>query len=154
MPTGALRLFPSGLLSITLHEEIVMSETKYQHLQSVINEFNEKYPRPNLILKLENLSPIDTKEMWQNADVAGLYFLFDENEILQYIGKASFNSNIGVRIGERFSGKDCRCLKTKFSSVTHLATIVLPEERIFEVSSIEEFLICELQPPLNKIGKI
>ncbi len=90
--------------------------------------------------------------MWQNADRAGLYFFFDEHEALQYIGKASFKSNIGVRIGERFSSKDCRCLDPKFSSVTLLATIVLPDSRIFEASSIEEYLICELEPPLNVLG--
>jgi hypothetical protein len=129
-----------------------MREVNYAFLKSFVDEFNRKYPRHNLVLSLEALSPIITKQMWQNANRAGLYFLFDENEVLQYIGKASFGSNIGVRIGERFSSKDCRCLIPKFSSVTLLATIALPEERIFEASSIEEYFIGELQPPLNVVG--
>jgi excinuclease UvrABC nuclease subunit len=105
-----------------------------------------------LNLALEELSPIQTNEMWQNADKGGIYFLFNKEKVLQYIGKASFASNIGVRIGERFSSKDCRCLVDKFSSITLLATIALPEGRIFEASSIEEYFIHKLQPPLNVIG--
>ena len=129
-----------------------MKTVNYETLKSVIGHFNDNYPRPNLNLTLESLSPIITNGMWQNADRAGLYFFFNKDQVLQYIGKASFGSNIGVRIGARFSCKDCRCIDQRFSSVTSLATIVLPNDRIFEASSIEEFLIKELQPPLNIIG--
>lgn len=126
--------------------------TDYDGLKKTIDEFNRELPRPNLTLLLEELSPIKTEEMWQHADKAGLYFLFDQEKILQYIGKASFNSNIGVRIGSRFSSKDCRCLVQKFEIVTQLATIALPDDRVFEASSIEEYFICKLSPPLNVIG--
>ena len=109
-----------------------MTKVDYKHLESKIDEFNSKYPRPNLTLSLEELTPIVTVQMWQNADKCGIYFFFDENKVLQYIGKASFRSNIGVRIGTRFSSKDCRCLDQKFRSTKLLATIPLPEDRVFE----------------------
>lgn len=124
----------------------------YSDLKGAIDKFNAAFPRPNLLIALEDLSPIVTKEMWQNADKPGLYFLFDENLTLQYIGKASFGSNIGVRIGERFSSKDCRCMNPKFETVKFLATIALPRDRAFEASSIEEFLIVQIKSPLNLIG--
>jgi len=126
--------------------------SNYKELKLVIGEFSERYPRPDLDLVLQPLSPIKTEEMWQNADKCGVYFLFDKNEVLMYIGKASFNSNIGVRVGERFSSKDCRCLVDKFCSVTMLATIAFQNERAFEAPSIEEYLIRRLQPPLNEVG--
>lgn len=124
----------------------------YNELKEVIDQFNRELPRPNLTLVLGELSPIKTKQMWQNADKAGIYFLFDQNENLQYIGKASFGSNIGVRIGTRFSSKDCRCFDSKFEIITQVATIALPDDRVFEVPSIEEYLIGNLRPPLNVLG--
>ena len=124
-----------------------MRAVDYNALKLAINDFNKRYPRPHLSLHLNPLSPVDTKEMWQYADKQGLYFLFDSGGTLQYIGKASFNSNIGVRLGERFSSKDCRCLDSRFSSVSMLATIALPKNRAFEASSIEEYLITRLNPP-------
>lgn len=129
-----------------------MAELNYDELKIKIDHFNNEYPRPNLSLELEELSPIVTEIMWQNADKSGIYFLFNENKILQYIGKASFNSNIGRQIGVKFSSKDCRCLIDKFKSCSLLATIPLPPERAFEASSIEEYLITRIKPKLNVIG--
>jgi excinuclease UvrABC nuclease subunit len=124
----------------------------YIELKEFIDKFNADFPRPDLKIILEELSPIVTKQMWQNADKPGLYFLFDQNQTLQYIGKASFGSNIGVRIGERFSSKDCRCLVPKFEAVHLLATIALPRHRAFEAPAIEEYLIAGMKPPLNTVG--
>lgn len=125
----------------------------YNELKKVIQEFNAKLPRPNLTLILGELSPIVTKEKWQNADAHGIYFLFDQNNILQYIGKASASkSDIGKRIGGRFFSTDCRFREPKFQYVTQIATIALPNDRIFEASSIEEYLIGRMKPPLNSVG--
>jgi len=124
----------------------------YSDLKEAIDKFNADFPRPDLKIILEELSPIVTKQMWQNADKPGLYFLFDQDQTLQYIGKASFGSNIGVRIGERFSTKDYRCLVPKFEAVNLLTTIALPRDRAFEASAIEEFLIADMKPPLNTVG--
>ncbi|GFO63640.1 hypothetical protein [Geomonas paludis] len=129
-----------------------MNAADYDALKLAVDDLNIRYPRPNLNLVLNSLAPVATNDMWQNADKKGLYFLFDASGTLQYIGKASFNSNIGIRLGVRFSCKDCRCLDDRFSSISMLATIALEDERAFEASSIEEYLITELQPPLNVVG--
>lgn len=126
--------------------------TTYSDLKKFIESFNAEFPRPNLNLTLGELSPVVTDQMWQNADKPGLYFLFDQTQKLLYIGKASFGSNIGVRIGERFSSKDCSCIDPRFEAVTCLATIALPRDRAFEAPSIEEFLISHIKPQLNTIG--
>lgn len=131
-----------------------MGNADYNALKLAVDEFNNNYPRPQLNLVLNPLAPVNTMEMWQNADKKGVYFLFDSDSRLQYIGKASFNSSIGYRIGTRFSSKDCRCLDDRFSSVSMLATIALPDERAFEAAAIEEYLISRLQPPLNSVGII
>ncbi|MCL1095858.1 GIY-YIG nuclease family protein [Shewanella kaireitica] len=125
--------------------------TTYSQVKKLVSEFEVNYPR-SCRVDLDILSPIDTEEMWQNADRAGVYFLFDKDEHLQYVGKASMSSSIGARIGTRFSG-DNSCTDLKFSEVTQLATIPMVDGYEFEAPAIEEYFIKLLTPPLNVTGK-
>ncbi|MDO6639742.1 hypothetical protein Q4557_07180 [Shewanella sp. 5_MG-2023] len=126
--------------------------TTYSQVKKLVSEFEVNYPR-SCRVDLDILSPIDTMEMWQNADRAGVYFLFDKNDGLQYIGKASMSSSIGARIGVRFSSKNNSCVDLTFSDVTQIATIPMDDGHEFEAPAIEEYFIKLLTPPLNVTGK-
>lgn len=126
--------------------------TTYCQVKKLVSEFEVNYPR-SCRVDLDILSPIDTKEMWQNADRAGVYFLFDENDHLQYVGKASMSSSIGARVGTRFSSRDNSCVDLAFSEVTQIATIPMDDGYEFEAPAIEEYFIKLLTPALNVTGK-
>ena len=127
--------------------------SNYYELEKAVNELNNQFPRPDLVLKLEKMVTIKTNSQWQNATKPGIYAIFSETSELLYIGKASMSSNIGYRIGAKYSSKTFESRNTKFSEGTQMATIALPEDRSFEAPSIEEFLIKKLNPKLNAVGK-
>lgn len=94
------------------------------------------------------------------ADSPGVYLMFDEDEKLLYIGKASMSNRLGGRISSYFKydddGKTCRPVHTQWSNPPHyIVAIAVPDESPFEAPAIEEFLIGEFkdQLPDNKLGK-
>ena len=64
-----------------------MNIKDFDALKSAVKLINEKYPRPGLKLILNEPTPVNTRGMWQNADKKGLYFLFDIDGKLQYLGR-------------------------------------------------------------------
>jgi hypothetical protein len=129
-------------------------------LINAINNLNRDFPRPK-IDRLELSEPFyltsDYKgKSFPGAEFLGVYFLFDKNDHLQYIGKASCNGGLGRRLGSHFGWDDEKTMgiaKEKyFQDICVIRTIALPHVNGFEAPAIEEYLISNLNPPLNKSG--
>ena len=140
-----------------------------EDLRSKLAEFNQKYPRPSMDKDPPHVSEaFRLPEDWEQdrdypeeaAGKPGIYLFFAENDRLEYIGKASARNNLGTRLGDYLSGKRVApkwrpgVLAKGFGPhITSIRFIVLEASRYFEVPAIEEYLIRELQPPLNRQGK-
>jgi excinuclease UvrABC nuclease subunit len=136
---------------------------KLAALQIVLDELNEKFPRPGISkLEISPLHDLDSKwaEQYPSADQPGVYILLDDAEEVAYIGKASFNHNLGGRLGAHFgygpnrTGYATRLKKWRNERLRYIVVIPLKKEHAFEASAIEEFLLSRLrpQPRLNIVG--
>lgn len=128
-----------------------------KNLIESLNLLNNKYPRPNLFLEVSE--PFDTNNPWShspwpNNGRPGVYIFADENNRVLYIGKAS------VTISSRLSAYWCKGKNGetkpkdwKSENIRYVYTIGIPNDRAFEAPSIEEFLISQLKPERNTVGK-
>ena len=121
--------------------------------RQVLAQFDTQHPRPHFsvaefFLSLENVHH-DWPKLWQDegllrkhAEDACVYFMFDRDWTLQYIGQTTC---LGRRFGKHFAkdghGQSC----------VHLGLIPVPEDSWFEILAIEAFLIKELRPLKNKM---
>lgn len=95
-------------------------------------------------------------EVWPNAERKGVYLILGGEYQLLYVGKASANNTLGVRLSSYFVyDSDCSC-KVVHQGWTkpprYVVTVAVPEGLTFEAPAIEEYLIGELNPPNNSIG--
>ena len=94
---------------------------------------------------------------WPNNDSAGVYFVFDENQLLVYIGKSSMSSSVGFRLSAYFgfdAERRCRIKHPQSWNGTprYVATIGMEKKYRFEAPALEEYLIAELDTTDNKAG--
>lgn len=86
---------------------------------------------------------------YPNSDRRGIYLIFGKTGRLLYIGKASQQA-IGSRLGTYFQyaeNKGCRIMHSGWSETpAYVVTIAVPDERWYEASSLEEYLIVALKP--------
>ena len=133
-------------------------------LKSAISELNDNFRRPGLPALEFSLPLYDLKSDWTktypNADGPGVYVLLDGNQVVVYVGKASFSATIGSRLGNHIvrdsNGEPCVSNPAWESAhIRYISTIGLPIVHAFEAPAIEEFLITRLQPCpfLNHIGR-
>jgi hypothetical protein len=101
---------------------------------------------------------IDWKEdkSWPNAESAGVYAIFGKTGLL-YIGKASFNSSVGIRLSTYFKNdndKDNGGIPQDDQSWEEPPTYVvtIPTKYSWEAPALEEFLILQAEPTGNSIG--
>ena len=134
-----------------------MKETDlFQDVQLALDKLNKEFPRPNLMLKMTDVYDLekDWNEYYRGVGLPGVYFFADENRKTQYIGKSS--SDLGKRLGDYWKDGNGKAVpkNDKSKGVRYIATITVPEDRAFEASSIEEWLIREIKPkpPGNKLG--
>ena len=90
----------------------------------------------------------DVKGDWEGTGAsfrAGCYVLFSAMGALLYVGKASHGRTVGNRLVRfRYQGSGW------VEPPAYVRIIVVSEA--FEAPSLEEFLIRELRPPVNKQG--
>ena len=134
-----------------------MKETDlFQDVQCALDKLNDKFPRPNLMLEMTDVYDLekDWNESYPGVGLPGVYFFADENRKTQYIGKSS--SELGKRLGDYWKDGNGKAVpkNDKSKGVRYIATITVSEDRAFEASSIEEWLIREIKPkpPGNKLG--
>jgi outer membrane cobalamin receptor len=90
-------------------------------------------------------------EDWPHHDKPGVYLVFDAEMKLLYIGVSHW---LSVRLEKHFKyGPDesCRIEGTWSSRPAYVLTVAVSEP--FEAPSLEAFLIAELNPSDNKLGR-
>lgn len=128
-----------------------------KELQAKIDEYCERY---KITLKAKLSEPYDLATQWQtdsfpNAGKPGCYFIFNAEDEVLYIGKASLRSTVGRRLATYFywdkeADAIAHCHGGWTEEPTKLRTIAV--QKAFEAASLEEFLIAELQPSQNTSG--
>ncbi|MCH7807307.1 MAG: GIY-YIG nuclease family protein [Proteobacteria bacterium] len=111
--------------------------------------------------KFKISDPFDLVEDWDCyypfCDEPGIYAIFDEKWNLLYIGKASNNSSIGARLGTYFKNdeegnyKPVDSIKSWGGEPHYIIAVSVCKP--FEAPSLEEYLIYNLDPKSNKVGK-
>jgi len=96
-------------------------------------------------------------DTYPHVEKPGVYIIFDSEQCVLYIGKASWSSSFGARLSTYFGfGKSNECVLRKPHSWkgNHRFLVVIPmsEKLKFEAPALEEYLITELQPKDNSIG--
>ena len=127
---------------------------KFEDVEVGLCTFDREFPR-GLSLNLSDMVEVtDESASWPHADSPGVYVMLDQDLNLLYIGKASCGANIGSRLGKYFdkTGRT-RLGMEKFANVKFVSALHLPSDRAFEAPAIEEYLISQLNPPLNVVGK-
>lgn len=153
--------------------------TKYlpliQGINSYLAEFNsclkpEFALEPLDVTKIENenyfLNIVDKEwddiEFPRNRDAAGVYFYFAESQnnpldIALYIGKASWSSNIGLRLWNHFNGRFkngnmIEYYKEEPYKIELITSIPIEQyDRSFLAPALEEFLISKMQMDQYKL---
>ena len=90
---------------------------------------------------------------WPNPDSAGIYIFLDSNKTIVYIGKAS---QMGARLSHYFGyGENAKCiLKDKrIDDISYVQCYSCSPEEPYACLSLEEYLISEMNPKYNKIGR-
>ena len=133
-------------------------------VEEFLSKFQDQLPRPQIHeLKIDwyDLNK-DWPKPWPDGNKPGIYVFIDQNEQLQYVGKASAGRTLRIRLRAYF-GKDRvgnlvrkEKKKTKTAGTRYVGLLGLPPEHGFEAPAIEEYLITHLSPPRNKViaGKV
>lgn len=90
---------------------------------------------------------------WPIPDFAGIYAFLDSNKTIVYIGKAS---QMGARLSHYFGyGKNGKCiLKDKrIDDISYVQCYSCSPEEPYACLSLEEYLISDMNPKYNKIGR-
>lgn len=133
--------------------------TDRSRIELTISEFNQNYPRPGIkpiYLDQEYDIVRDWSKTYPNAGYPGVYIFMDAMDNLLYIGKTSFNSNLGKRLGDYFkygTDRSCEIKNSYYQEIRKIITIPLPKGHGFEAAAIEEYLIVHLNPKLNITGR-
>ena len=126
-------------------------------VKEAIKEFDNKFKRPGIecLVSCFHSTPVSDDNwasLWADrgllrtyTDEPCVYFFFNENEELQYIGKAEV---LGYRMGSHFA-KDSKWRDI----VKKVGVLPVPRKSWFEILAIEAYLIDLLQPPENSLGK-
>jgi hypothetical protein len=106
------------------------------------------------------IKPAHTFENWQSADLTsshpGVYLVYSESFAVLYIGKASMKALIGRRLWTYFGNGD-KCIIKDPKKWEHtprfLVNIAVPDDMPFEAPLLEEYLIGQIDPSGNVLGK-
>jgi hypothetical protein len=107
------------------------------------------FPEENSGFAVENRWP----SWWPNGNQPGVYLIFSANMELLYVGKAG---HLGSRLNSWFwweagQGSGCKVLHKWRTGPSYVATVALGRE--FEALGLEGFLIEELDPSENTMGR-
>lgn len=152
-------------------ESAQRSQSSFAEFRERVATYQRRYRHPDLeplkVFGLYDLFPdigtshADFKwpDPWPHGGSAGVYLILDENLHLVYIGKASMNSSIAIRLSSYFvfdSDKKCKIKHPKSweGQPRYVATVPLPDELRFEASALEEYLIATLSTTDNTAGVV
>lgn len=90
---------------------------------------------------------------WPIPDFAGIYAFLDSNKTIVYIGKAS---QMGARLSHYFRyGENGKCIlmDKRIGDISYVQCYSSSPEEPYACFSLEEYLISEMNPKYNKIGR-
>ena len=90
---------------------------------------------------------------WPIPDFAGIYDFLDSNKTIVYIGKAS---QMGARLSHYFRyGENGKCIlmDKRIGDISYVQCYSCSPEEPYACLSLEEYLISEMNPKYNKIGR-
>lgn len=90
---------------------------------------------------------------WPIPDFAGIYAFLDSNKTIVYIGKAS---QMGARLSHYFRyGENGKCIlmDKRIGDISYVQCYSCSPEEPYVCLSLEEYLISEMNPKYNKIGR-
>lgn len=90
---------------------------------------------------------------WPIPDFAGIYAFLDSNKTIVYIGKAS---QMGARLCHYFRyGENGKCIlmDKRIGDISYVQCYSCSPEEPYACLSLEEYLISEMNPKYNKIGR-
>lgn len=90
---------------------------------------------------------------WPIPDFAGIYAFLDSNKTIVYIGKAS---QMGARLSHYFRyGENGKCIlmDKRIGDISYVQCYSCSQEEPYACLSLEEYLISEMNPKYNKIGR-
>tara|TARA_R110002124_G_scaffold86074_1_gene222851 strand:+ start:174 stop:608 length:435 start_codon:yes stop_codon:yes gene_type:complete len=132
-------------------------------IKGEIENYHQNYRHPSLtppsISEVYRLFPDEQSKdseyawpsTWPNNSLPGVYFIFDENLSLLYIGKAK---NLGRRLSSYFTyagDRSCRVKETDWRVKPHFL-VTASIGKFFEAPSLEEYLIEAFKPSHNSVG--
>jgi hypothetical protein len=114
-----------------------------------VREYRDGYRHPRLSpLKVFELHTLTSWWKTPASRRPGCYAIFSEAGSLMYIGKASNGAYVGGRLAAHL-----RKLRQEWILLAPGHVQIVEVDEAFEAPSLEEFLIRELQPPLNDRGR-
>ena len=125
-------------------------------LQNAIKWYEDRFCvrfTPTVIYALYPKEEYGWPQPWPNPDSAGIYIFLDSNKTIVYIGKAS---QMGARLSHYFGyGENAKCiLKDKrIDDISYVQCYSCSPEEPYACLSLEEYLISEMNPKYNKIGR-
>lgn len=90
---------------------------------------------------------------WPIPDFAGIYAFLDSNKTIVYIGNAS---QMGARLSHYFRyGENGKCIlmDKRIGDISYVQCYSCSPEEPYACLSLEEYLISEMNPKYNKIGR-
>ena len=102
-------------------------------------------------------APAVWPDPWPGGEFAGVYLVIAADHSMVYVGKASMNSAIAVRLSSHFVFDDQRNCRIKHpqswkGEPRYVATVAMKHEYRFEAPALEEYLIAKLRTTDNKAG--
>ncbi len=125
-----------------------------KEIEASLNKFNQEYPRPNMeSLIISDAYSIynDFESPFPNSEYPGVYIIANQSGKILRVGKASCGNNLGKRLSTYYRWHKTQnrgVPKHKYYKGTDIIyTIMVPKNRAFEASAIEEYLLASIDPP-------
>jgi len=127
----------------------MLDRTQIDVFAQKVKEYHDGYRHPRLLpLKMIELHTLTSWWKIPESRRPGCYAIFSEAGLLMYIGKASNGAYVGGRLAAHL-----RKLRAEWIPLAPGHVQIVEVDEAFEAPSLEEFLIRELQPPLNDRGR-
>ena len=146
MPTFDLSPFPGGDFLLDYATRFRRDDVGEIEIGPALDLFPDE-PSPKGFTAKANW-----KGLWPLAERAGVYFIYDQDFKLLYVGKAwKFGPRLAQHFGSKISG--CMILGRWSNRPRYVINVAVPRDMAFEAAALEAFLIYGLKPEDNIHGK-
>lgn len=127
-------------------------------LQEKVDWYSSRFNVEFVPSKVYALHPLEGEygwytDSWPNNEYPGVYAMLDKDKNVVYIGKANC---LGSRLYQYFKkgpNGECVLVDERLDAIEYIITFAAKEEEWYAILSLEGFLIAELNPKYNTLGK-